>query len=71
MKLLEGKIALITGGSRGIGEALVLKFAEEGCEVAFTYISSAEKAIEVEARAKQHGVKVKAYKSDAADSKLT
>lgn len=69
MKLLEGKIALITGGSRGIGEALVLKFAEEGCEVAFTYVSSDEKAMDVETNAKLHGVKVKGYKSDASDFK--
>jgi len=69
MKLLEGKTALITGGSRGIGEALVLRFAEEGCEVAFTYVSSAEKALEVEKKALTNGVKVKGYKSDASDFK--
>ena len=44
MKLLEGKVALITGGSRGIGEAIALKFAAEGAHIAFTYVSSDERA---------------------------
>ena len=44
MRLLENKIALVTGGSRGIGEAIVRKFAQEGAHVAFTYHSSAERA---------------------------
>jgi 3-oxoacyl-[acyl-carrier protein] reductase len=46
VKLLENKVAIITGGSRGIGEAIVLKFAEQGCHIAFTYISdsSAERS---------------------------
>ena len=49
MKLLEGKTALITGGTRGIGEAICKKFAEHGANVAFTYRSSVDKAKEVEA----------------------
>jgi 3-oxoacyl-[acyl-carrier protein] reductase len=67
MKLLENKVAIITGGSRGIGEAIVLKFAEQGCNVAFTYISdnSADKAKGVEEKATALGVKAKAYQSNA------
>ena len=44
MKLLENKTALITGASRGIGEAIALKFAEQGANIAFTYLSSEERA---------------------------
>ncbi len=67
MKLLEHKIAIVTGGSRGIGEAIVLKFAEQGCHVAFTFISdsSEEKANALVAKASSFGVKVKGYKSNA------
>ena len=39
MKLLENKTAIITGAARGIGEAIALKFAEQGCNIAFTYVS--------------------------------
>ena len=61
--MLENKVALITGGSRGIGEALVRKFASLGASVAFTYASSAEKANAIaDALAP---AKVKAYASDA------
>lgn len=67
MKLLENKTAIVTGGSRGIGEAIVLKFAEQGANVAFTYLSSEEKAKALEAKVAAMGVKVKGYKSDAAD----
>lgn len=67
MKLLENKTALITGGSRGIGEAIVLKFAEQGANIAFTYLSSEERANAIVEKASAFGVKVKAYKSDAAD----
>lgn len=63
--LLKGKTALITGGTRGIGEAIVKKFAVHGCQVAFTYISSEEKAKQLEAELCAGGVKAKAYKSDA------
>jgi 3-oxoacyl-[acyl-carrier protein] reductase len=67
MKLLENKIAVVTGGSRGIGEAIVLKFAEQGCHVAFTYISdsSAERSKLLEEKCIAMGVKAKAYKSNA------
>ena len=67
MGILSGKIVLVTGGSRGIGEAIVLKFAELGADVAFTYQSSEEKANAVVAEAEKYGVRVKSYKSNAAD----
>jgi 3-oxoacyl-[acyl-carrier protein] reductase len=63
--LLKGKTALVTGGTRGIGHAIVKRFAENGCQVAFTFVSSAEKASQLEEELSALGVKVKAYKSDA------
>ena len=65
MKLLENKVAIVTGGSRGIGEAIVLKLAESGANIAFTYVSSDEKAKALEEKVKGFNVKVKAYKSNA------
>lgn len=65
MKLLENKVAIITGGSRGIGEAIALRFAEQGAHVAFTYLSSEERAKALESKLQSFGVKAKAYKSDA------
>ncbi len=44
MKLLEGKVAIVTGASRGIGEAIALRLAEHGANIAFTYVSSEDKA---------------------------
>jgi len=69
MKLLEGKIAIVTGAARGIGEGIALKFAEQGANVAFTYISesSEEKAVMLEQKLTSLGVKAKAYKSNAGD----
>lgn len=67
MKLLENKTALITGASRGIGEAIALKFAEHGANVAFTYLSSEERAKSLEEKLAAFGIKAKAYKSDAGD----
>lgn len=67
MGLLTGKTALITGGSRGIGAAMAKRFASEGANVAFTYLSSAEKANAVAAELESAGIKAKAYKSDASD----
>jgi len=67
MKLLEGKTAIITGGSRGIGKGIVETFAAHGAQVAFTYNSSAEAAEAIANEASENGVKVKAYKSNAAN----
>lgn len=69
MKLLEGKTALITGGSRGIGAAIVKKFAEQGANVAFTYMSSSAKAEALRDELRNMGVKAECYQSDAADFK--
>jgi 3-oxoacyl-[acyl-carrier protein] reductase len=67
MKLLENKVAIITGAARGIGEGIALKFAEHGAHIAFSYVSdsSAEKASTLEAKLQGMGVKAKAYKSNA------
>lgn len=67
MKLLDNKVAIVTGGSRGIGEAIVLKLAEQGAAVAFTYVSerSAERAQQLEKKLSSLGAKAKAYRSDA------
>src|SRR5678815_2508935 len=69
MKLLEGKVAIVTGAARGIGEAIAIKFAEHGASVAFTYVSdsSAEKAAASETKLQGMGIKAKAYKSNAGD----
>ena len=66
MKLLEGKVALITGASRGIGKAIALAYAQHGASVAFTYLNNAELAAQVEADIAAMGAKGKAYASDAA-----
>ncbi|MBL7888363.1 MAG: 3-oxoacyl-[acyl-carrier-protein] reductase [Bacteroidia bacterium] len=69
MKLLEEKVALITGASRGIGRGIALKFAEQGANVAFTYLSSVEKGEALAKELEAFGVKAKGYRSDAADFK--
>ncbi|MEO5647226.1 MAG: 3-oxoacyl-[acyl-carrier-protein] reductase [Chitinophagaceae bacterium] len=65
MKLLENKVAIVTGASRGIGEAIAVKLAEEGANIAFSYVSSDEKANALVSRLETFGVKAKAYKSNA------
>jgi 3-oxoacyl-[acyl-carrier protein] reductase len=65
MKLLQDKVAIITGATRGIGRGLALRFAEEGAHVAFTYMSSEQKARELETELSAFGVKAKGYNSDA------
>jgi len=67
MKLLEGKVAIVTGATRGIGKGIALKLAEHGADVAFTYVSSSETAKKVEEELKQFGGKAIAYQSNAAD----
>ena len=66
MKLLEGKTALVTGATRGIGRAIALKFAAEGANIAFTYRSQHEAAQSLVAEIEALGVSVKGYPSDAA-----
>jgi 3-oxoacyl-[acyl-carrier protein] reductase len=65
MKLLENKNVIVTGASRGIGEAIALKLAEHGANIAFTYVSSDEKAKALEEKLQGFDVKAKAYKSNA------
>ena len=67
MKLLKGKVALITGGGRGIGRSICESFAQNGCNIAFTYNSSKEAAENLVNELNKYDVKVKAYKSDASD----
>lgn len=65
MGILDGKVAIVTGGSRGIGKALVDAFAEEGAAVAFTYLSSREKAEAIASEWQAKGRNVVAFYSDA------
>jgi 3-oxoacyl-[acyl-carrier protein] reductase len=69
MKLLEGRTAIVTGAARGIGEAIALKLAEHGANIAFTYVSdsSAGKAKALEEKIRAMGVNAKAYQSNAGD----
>ena len=67
MKLLEGKIAIITGASRGIGSGIAKVFAQHGANVAFTYSSSAESALLLETELNALGIKSKGYQSNAAN----
>jgi 3-oxoacyl-[acyl-carrier protein] reductase len=67
MKLLEGKVAIITGASRGIGSGIAKVFAQHGANVAFTYSASAESALVLENELNALGIKAKGYKSNAAN----
>jgi 3-oxoacyl-[acyl-carrier protein] reductase len=67
MKLLAGKTALVTGASKGIGRSIALRFAEQGANVAFTYLSSVEQGQALEAELGSKGIKAKGYRSDASD----
>jgi len=67
MNLLEGKVAIITGASRGIGKAIAQKFVENGATVAFTYLSSDEKAKALEEELTKNGGSVKGFKSNASN----
>lgn len=69
MNLLQNKVALITGATRGIGRGIALSFAKNGANVAFTYVSSEELAKSLEEELLTHGIKAKGYKSDAGDFK--
>jgi 3-oxoacyl-[acyl-carrier protein] reductase len=67
MKLLEGKVAIITGASRGIGSGIAKVFAEQGANVAFTFSSSVESAMALENELNALGIKAKGYQSNAAN----
>jgi 3-oxoacyl-[acyl-carrier protein] reductase len=67
MKLLDNKVAIITGGTRGIGKSIAVEMAKAGAQIVFTYVSSDEKARALEAELQAFGVSAKGYKSDAGD----
>ncbi|CAL2080884.1 3-oxoacyl-(acyl-carrier-protein) reductase FabG [Tenacibaculum dicentrarchi] len=67
MKLLKDKTAIITGATRGIGRGIALEFANQGCNIAFTYSSSVEAATALENELTNLGIKAKGYQSNAAD----
>lgn len=71
MTLLKGKVAIITGATRGIGKGIAKRFAEEGADIAFTYVSSSSAAEEVEKELSSLGVKAKGYQSNAGDLQST
>jgi 3-oxoacyl-[acyl-carrier protein] reductase len=67
MKLLQGKTALVTGASKGIGRSIAFRYADQGANVAFTYLSSVELGQQLEAELGAKGVRAKGYRSDASD----
>lgn len=71
MGLLSGKVAVITGASRGIGRAVALKFASEGADIAFTYLEQKELAEQTEAEIRAMGVKCQSFAADASNFQLT
>ena len=68
MGRLNGKVALITGGSRGIGAGIVRKFAQEGASVAFTYVNAAEKANSLQTELSAHGGNILSIKADSSQT---
>lgn len=68
-KILAGKTALVTGASKGIGKGIVMKLAEHGANVVFTYLSSVEKGKALETELSKYGVRAKGFQSDASDYK--
>ena len=71
MKLLEGKVAVITGAARGIGKAVALKFASEGANIAFTDLVIDENGLATQKELEALGVKAKGYASNAANFEET
>lgn len=71
MKLLEGKVALITGAARGIGKAIALRYAAEGADIAFTDLNIDDAGRATEAEIAACGVRAKGYASNAADFEAT
>ena len=71
MKLLENKVALITGAGRGIGKAIAIRFAQEGCNIAFTDIALNDFVLETEKELQAMGIQAKAYASNAANFEET
>ncbi len=69
MKTFSGKVVLVTGGSRGLGEAIARGFAEKGADVAFSYVSSEQKANQLVNELANHGIRAKTYRADQANSK--
>lgn len=67
MKLLEGKVALVTGAARGIGKAIALRFASEGADIAFTDLAIDDNGRATEEEIRALGVRVKGYASNAAN----
>jgi len=67
MKLLEGKVLLVTGASKGIGRAIAKRAAENGAKVAYTYLSSVEQGEALARELQEMGIEAKGYRSDASD----
>ncbi len=69
MKLLQDKVALVTGAAKGIGRGIAIQFAKQGAHVAFTYLSSVEQGEALVSELEAYGVKAKGYRSDASNTK--